>query len=96
MKESKSVSEKIITFEEFAEKVIKPIVKNYKPMNNREEWYHRWDLIPYGNIDPNAYTKRLMQIREDPKVTWQFKTFLLQLVSIVHHHYLKPQEEGKE
>ena len=83
----------VTTFDEFVEKVIRPLVQNYKPMNNREEWYTRWDLIPYQDEDPDTYTKRLMRIREDPKVTWGFKTFLLQLVSTVYYQYQKPREE---
>ena len=90
MEESKSP----IQFEEFVEKVIKPLVENYKPLNNREEWYCEWDLIPYDHEDPNVYTKRLMEIRKDPKVTWAFKTFVLQLVSTVHFGYLKMKEES--
>jgi hypothetical protein len=90
MKEAKSP----IKFEEFVEKVIRPLVENYRPMNNQEEWYCHWDLIPYQGEDPDTYTKRLMEIRKDPKVTWQFKTFLLQLVSTVHYGYIKPQQES--
>jgi hypothetical protein len=90
MEESKSP----MKFEEFVEKIIRPLVENYRPMNNQEEWYCHWDLIPYDHEDPNVYTKRLMEIRKDPKVTWQFKTFVLQLVSVVHFGYLKLKEES--
>jgi len=90
------VEEKDKSFRKFVEEVIRPLVENYRPLNNREEWYHHWDLIPLENESPDEYTKRLMEIRKDAKVTWQFKTFILQLVSIVHYRYLKSQEEEKQ
>jgi len=86
--------EKVRSFQKFVEEVIRPLVENYRPLNNREEWYTKWDLIPTVDEDVNSYTKRLMEIRKDPKVTWQFKTFILQIVSTVYYGYLKPKEEG--
>jgi len=88
--------EKDESFQKFVEKEIRPLVENYRPLNNREEWYHQWDLIPLKDESPDEYTKRLMEIRKDPKVTWQFKTFILQIVSTVYYGYLKSKEEGQQ
>jgi len=88
--------EKDKSFRKFVEEVIRPLVESYKPLNNREEWYCHWDLIPMENEEPDTYTKRLMEIRKDPKVTWQFKTFILQIVSTVYYGYLKSKEEGQQ
>jgi len=83
-------------FEKFVEEEIIPLLENYRPMNNREEWYQHWDLFPMENEDPDSYMKRLMELRKDPKVTWQFKTFILQVVSTVYYGFLKPKEEEKQ
>ena len=74
-------------FREFLEKQILPIVKNYRPLNNREEWYCKWKLIPYGDIDAEGYIKMLLKLREDEKVTFQFKVFMLQLASIINARF---------
>jgi len=83
-------------FQKFVRKEIVPLVKNYRPLNNKEEWYIKWDLIPYEDIDPDTYMKKLLEIRKDPAVTWQFKTFLLQLASKVYYGFLKPQETKEQ
>ena len=74
-------------FRKFLEKEIIPLVKNYHAMNNREQWYCKWYLIPYGDIDAEGYIKMLLKLREDEKVTFQFKVFMLQLASIINARF---------
>ena len=74
-------------FQEYMQKEIFPLVKNYRPKNNKEGWYVQWKLIPAQKTDPHTYINLLLKIREDPTVTWQFKTFLLQLVSIINTRF---------
>jgi hypothetical protein len=84
MLEGEEMSEE---FRKFLQKEIKPILENYHVMNNREEWYVKWYLDPPAGISPAEYVATIFKLREDPKVTWQFKTFLLQLVSIINTRF---------
>ena len=92
-----NMSQSFQSFQEFIEKVIAPIVQNYEPLNNKEAWYCKYYLIPPESeqTDPKKYADMLMEIRKDPKVTWEFKTFLLQLVSIVYNHYINIKGKGE-
>jgi len=91
---SEKVSNMSQSFQEFIEKV----VQNYEPLNNKEAWYCKYYLIPPESeqTDPKKYADMLMEIRKDPKVTWEFKTFLLQLVSIVYNHYIKGEQHEQQ
>jgi len=84
MVEEKEVSQE---FQEFLKQEIIPLIQNYTPKNNQEEWYCKWKLIPEENESLDSYIKRLLELRKDEKVTWQFKTFLLQLVSIINTRF---------
>ena len=74
-------------FQKFLEKEIFPLIQNYTPKNSREAWYCKWKLIPYGDIDAEGYIKMLLKLREDEKVTFQFKVFMLQLASIINTRF---------
>jgi len=76
-------------FEEFIERVIRPLVESYKASSKREEWYLQWYLIPMEKTDPNAYIIKLLNLRKDPALTPQFKAFLFRLASIVHFEYIR-------
>ena len=90
MLEVRRVEEKEkVTFEQFIEKEIAPLVKTYKPHDKREEWYLQWYLIPMEVIDPNAYIIKLLNLRKDPALTAEFKEFLFKLASIVHFDYVR-------
>ena len=78
-----------VTFEQFIEKEIAPLVKTYKPHDKREEWYLQWYLIPMEKTDPNAYIIKLLNLGKDPSLTPQFKAFLFRLASIVHFEYIR-------
>jgi len=79
-------------FQKFLEREIIPFIEEYKPKNNREQWYCKWKLIPAQKIDADTYIALLLKLREDPSVTWQFKTFLLQIINIIYFKYVEPQE----
>jgi len=90
MLEVRRVEEKEkVTFEQFIEKEIAPLVKTYKPHDKREEWYLQWYLVPMENTDPDAYIIKLLNLRKDPALTPQFKEFLFRLASIVHFDYVR-------
>jgi len=76
-------------FEQFIERVIRPLVESYKASSKREEWYLQWYLIPMENTDPDAYIIKLLNLRKDPALTPQFKAFLFRLASIVHFEYIR-------
>jgi len=76
-------------FEQFIERVIRPLVESYKASSKREEWYLQWYLIPMENTDPDAYIIKLLNLRKDPALTPQFKEFLFRLASIVHFEYIR-------
>ena len=79
-------------FREFLKQEIIPLIQNYTPKNNQEEWYCKWKLIPAQQTYPDTYIKMLLKLREDSKVTFQFKVFMLQLASIINNKFLKSKE----
>jgi len=90
MLEVRRVEEKEkVTFEQFIEKEIAPLVKTYKPHDKREEWYLQWYLVPMEVIDPDSYILKLLNLRKDPTLTVEFKAFLFRLASIVHFDYVR-------
>jgi len=76
-------------FEEFIERVIRPLVESYKPLNSQEKWYLQWYLVPMEVIDPDSYILKLLNLRKDPTLTVEFKAFLFRLASIVHFDYVR-------
>ena len=86
----KGVEEKEkVTFEQFIEKEIAPLVKTYKPHDKREEWYLQWYLIPMEKTDPDSYILKLLNLGKDPTLRPEFKAFLFKLASLVHFEYIR-------
>ena len=79
-------------FQEFMQKEVIPLIQNYKAKNNREKWYQQFYLVPNEPVEPYTYIKMLLKLREDSKVTFQFKVFMLQLASIVNTRFLESKE----
>jgi len=76
-------------FKQFFEKEIRPLIEQYIPLSNRELWYYQFYINVVDDIDPKEYVESLFFLLNEPKLSFDFKSLILQIAYIITFKYLK-------
>jgi len=85
----KERKEKDNEFIQFFKQEVEPILRKYVPLNNRELWYYQFYLLPDEDITAEEYVESLFFLLNEPKLSFDFKSLVLQIAYIVVFKYLK-------